>query len=94
MFALLLIFFALILFTALIYSPAIYHYCVYRYFESKFVSQLKEWEDNVKNNLIVVERKLGEGISQNSDIRFSEAHNNMSFAVNSIMETVADSNEV
>lgn len=90
MLALIIILLVFALFILLIYSPAIYHYCAYKRLESVYKHQLANWRQENKTKLIVVTRRLGEGTSKNSDIRFSEAHKHIQFAIGSISETVAE----
>jgi len=90
MLALIIILAVFALLILLVYSPAIYHYCAYRRLEAMYEHQLASWRHGNNNKLIVVTRRLGEGTSKNSDIRFSEAHKHIQFAIGSISETVVE----
>ncbi|MGN9126524.1 hypothetical protein ACTM97_08985 [Oliverpabstia intestinalis] len=87
-FGIILIFF--IIMFLMIYSPVIYQNAVLKRAENTFIQELNRLNDFYEDNLIVVTRRLGEGESQNSDVKFVHAHNNQNFAVNSVLDLIDD----
>ncbi len=78
----------LLLFVAMlsiIYFPVLYQHIVSKRAENRFHEEVSLLNDLYSDSLIVITNRLGEGASQNSDIKFSKAHENQSFAVNSIL---------
>lgn len=80
----------LALLACFIYTPVLYQYIVYKKAEHVFSSELKAWNAKESDNLIVITQKLGLGCSQNSDVKFSKAHKNHSFAINSVLPLLED----
>lgn len=86
---LILFIFAFIIF----YCPVLYQHFVFKRTENNFIQELNLLNDFYKNKLIVVTEKLGEGPSQNSDVKFAQAHKNQIFAINSILDLLDECEE-
>lgn len=69
----------------LIYLPVIHQYVITKQSEKRLVIELNLLRDLFSSCLIVNTQKLGQGESQNSDVKFIEAQQNQDFAVNSIL---------
>lgn len=80
-----LIFGLLALIYMLIYLPVIHQYFITKQSEKKLILELSLLDKLFDSCLIVNTQKLGQGESQNSDIKFVEAQKNQDFAVNSIL---------
>lgn len=70
------------------YFPVICQNIVLNRAEKDFAQELKALNDFYENMLVIVTRRLGEGESQNSDVRFSCAHQNQKFAVDSVLDLI------
>lgn len=90
-FGIVLIIFALI--ALVIYSPAIFQYFAWKRTTREFERELSELDTLYNSSRIVITEPLGEGTSQNSDVKFAAAHQNQSFAMNTIMEVLSQISE-
>lgn len=72
-----------------IYLPALYRHFVWKRTEKDFEHELSQLGSLYDSSRIVITERLGEGTSQNSDVKFAEAHQNQSFAMNTIMELLS-----
>lgn len=68
------------------YIPVLRQYMLSNKAEKDFQKELNLLDNLYKKNVYIVTERLGEGLSQNSSPRFSEIHENRSFAINSILE--------
>lgn len=77
----------------ILYCPVLRQHFVFKRAENNFIQELNLLNDFYKNKLIIITEKLGEGPSQNSDIKFVEAHKNQIFAINSILDLLDECEE-
>lgn len=75
--------FALIAFV--VYFPLLYKIIRLKGIKKNLYSEIKMLDDLYKKYIIIITHRLGEGVSQNSDTKFVDAHKNQEFAVNSIL---------
>ena len=68
------------------YIPVLRQYVLSNKAAKDFQKELNLLGNLYKKNVYIVTERLGEGLSQNSSLRFSEIHKNRSFAINSILE--------
>jgi len=82
----LLAFFLLVL---IIYLPAICQHFAWKRTSKSFEQQLSELGTLYDDSRIVITERRGEGTSQNSDVKFADAHKNQDFAMNTIMKLLS-----
>lgn len=68
-----------------VFTPVICQYIFLRRTERQLLKQISELNIFYEDKVQIVLRPLGLGPSQNSDVKFSDAHKNQKFAVNSIL---------
>jgi len=77
-----------------IYLPAFYRHFAWKQSEKEFEYELSQLGFLYDSSRIVITDRLGEGTSQNSDVKFAEAHKNQSFAMNTVMELLSRMAEI
>ena len=68
----------------IIYAPYFYQCYVAKKAENDFQNEFNSYKREVQRSYVIVLEEIGKGTSNNSDIRFVEAHKNQDFAINSI----------
>lgn len=79
----------IVLMIVISYLPALWQHFALKRTKKNFECELSELDALYISSRIVITERLGEGTSQNSDVRFAEAHQNQSFAMNTIMDVLS-----
>lgn len=77
-----------VVFALIVFLPVIFRQLKEMNAEHRLLKQITELDEFYRTKLQVVERPLGIGPSQNSDIMFCDAHKNQKFATASIMNLI------
>lgn len=85
MYIFLLILCLFLLFVLILFLPVIYQQFKVINAEHQLSEQIKGLDKFYRDKLQIVERQLGLGPSQNSDIVFCDAHKNQEFAIATIL---------
>ena len=76
-------------------SARIYRHYVFKQPKGNYITELNllKNSDFYTDYLITIAERLGEGSSRNSGSKFSKAHENQSFVVNSILDLISELEE-